>query len=104
MHGDRHVGRDVRHRGVDQVAVKLGELLRIVAAPALALAILRIAQHGDVDLVELQVAAAGVREGAHRLAVGRTQVVEEFLDVGIDLLVDGIAAAPAVEPPTAPGW
>ena len=32
---------------------------------------LRIAEIGEVDLVELQIAAAGVREGAHRLAVGR---------------------------------
>ena len=33
-------------------------------------AILRIAQHRDEDLIELQIAAAGIGEGTYRLAVG----------------------------------
>jgi len=55
------------HRRVDEVRVDIGELFRIVAARALRLAVFRVAHHGDEDFVELQVAAAGVREGAHAL-------------------------------------
>ena len=45
---------------------------------------LRIAQIGQVDLVELQIAAAGVGEGAHHLAVGLAEIAVEVLHVGID--------------------
>src|SRR5215831_7130724 len=88
MHGDGHVGGDVRHRGIDEIAVDLTELFRIVAAILHLLAIVLVAQHRDEDLVELQIAAAGVGEGAHRLAIGLAEVVEERLERGIDLLVD----------------
>ena len=32
VHGDGHVGRNVRHRGVDQIAIERAERIRIVAA------------------------------------------------------------------------
>src|SRR5262249_25820023 len=43
----------------------------------------------DEDLVELEVAAAGVGEGAYRVAVGLPEVGEELIELGIDGLVDG---------------
>src|SRR5262249_45714339 len=39
--------------------------------------------------VELEVTAAGVGKGAHRLAVGLPEVGEELIELGIDCLVDG---------------
>src|SRR5580692_1006380 len=67
MHGHGHVRRNVRHRDVDELAVERAERLRIVAAILHLLAIFWIAQHGDEDFVELQVAAAGIGESAHGL-------------------------------------
>src|SRR5262249_27917492 len=61
----------------------------IVAARGHLRPVFRVAQHGDEDLVELEVAAAGVGEGAHRLAVGLPEVGEEAIELGIDGLVDG---------------
>ena len=77
MHRDRHVGGNVRHRRVDEVGVERAELVRIVAALGHLVAILRIAQHGDEHLVELQIAAAGVGEAAHRLFVGVAEIGPE---------------------------
>ena len=88
VHRDRHVGGDVRHRHIDEVAVDFAELFGIVAAVAHLLAILLVAQHRDEHLVELEIAAAGVREGAHRLAVGLPDIVEEGVEIGIGRLVD----------------
>ena len=79
MHRDRHVGGNVRHRRVDQIGVERAELFRIVAALRHLLAILRIAQHGDEHFVELQIAAAGVGEAAHRLLVGLAEIVQELV-------------------------
>ena len=71
MHRDGHVGRDVRHRGVDEIAIERAERFRIVAALLhLLRGSCRIAQHGDEHFVELQIAAAGVGEGAHGFFVG----------------------------------
>ena len=88
---------NVRHRRVDQVGVERAELVRIVAALRHLLAVLRIAQHGDEHLVELQVAAAGVGEAAHRLLVGVAEVGPELVHVRIGSLVDRRAAGAAVD-------
>src|SRR5262245_22251148 len=97
MHGNRHVGGDVRHRGIDQVGITLGEPAWVVAAPFLGLAVDGVAQHGDEHLVELQVATAGIGESAHALAVGGAQLGEELLEGGIGLLAHRGAAGAAVE-------
>src|SRR6516162_9988984 len=89
VHGDGHVGGNVTHRRVDEIAVELAEAFGIVAARGHLRPVFRIAQHGDEDLVELEVAATGVGEGAHRLAIGLPEVGEELIEVGIDGLVDG---------------
>src|SRR6185312_8098494 len=85
MHRDRHVGGNVRHRGIDELAVKLAQPFGVVAAGGHLRPIFRIAQHGDEHLVELEVAAAGVGEGAHRLAIGLAEIVEELLALGIEI-------------------
>ena len=81
-------GGNIRHRDVDQVAVDLAELLGIVAAIAHLLAVLLVAQHRDEHLVELEIAAAGVGERAHGLAVSLPDIVEEAVEVRVGRLVD----------------
>src|SRR3984957_7001492 len=56
MHGHRHVGRNIRDRDIDEIAVERAKCVRIVAAILHLLAVLRVAQHGDEHLVELQIA------------------------------------------------
>ena len=92
MHGDGHVGGNVRHRRVDHPRIGGRQLVRILAAVAHLLDQLRIAEIGQVDLVELQIAAAGVGEGAHHLAVGLAEIAVELLHVGIDRSRHGVAA------------
>jgi hypothetical protein len=97
MHGDGHIGPNIRHRRVDEIAVKRAELFGVVAAVLHLLAIVRIAQHGDEHFIELQIAAAGISEGAHRLFVGLAEIVEHLIELGIDLAVDRRQRRPAVE-------
>src|SRR6185503_911249 len=97
MHGDAHVGRNVRHRRVDEIAVERPERVRIVAARRHLRAVFFVAQHGDKHLVELQIAAAGVGEGAHGFLVGLAEVVEHLVELRIDLAVDRRARRPAVQ-------
>ena len=56
------------------------------------LAQLGIAEIGEIDLVELQIAAAGIGEGAHRLAVGLAEIAIEILHRRIDRFRHGVAA------------
>ena len=92
MHRDRHVGGDVRHRRVDHVGIDFRQLVGVVAARGHLLAQFRIAQIGQVDLVDLQIAAAGVGEGAHRLAVAGAEVAIEIVHRRIDRLRHRLAA------------
>ena len=94
---------NVRHRRVDQIAVERPELLRIVAALRHLVAILRIAQHGDEHLVELQIAAAGVGEAAHRLLVGVAEIVPEPVHRPGRPACRSASSSAARRSPTAPG-
>ncbi len=62
MHADRHVGRSVPDRVVEQLA-RRSSAAWPGSSPILATcaAQLRIAQIGEIDLVDLQIAAAGAR-------------------------------------------
>jgi hypothetical protein len=51
----------------------------------------------QAGVVELQIAAADVIEGADRLAVGSADVVEIRIEIGIDLAADQVAALTEVE-------
>jgi hypothetical protein len=62
MHGDGHAGRAAGAGGVDQVGVDVQQPVGIVAAVAQHLALVVVAQIGDVHLVELQVGAARLAE------------------------------------------
>ena len=92
MHGDGHVGRDVGDRRVDHAGIDARQRRRILAAIGDLLAQRRIAQIGQIDLVELQIAAAGIGEGAHRLAIGLAEVAIEIVHRRIDRFRHGVAA------------
>ena len=78
MHGGNHVGRLVLQCGIGRVRIKFRQLLGIVAVLDEELALLWIDQNDHIDFVELQIAAAGVAEGAHDLAIGFAEVGVEF--------------------------
>ena len=92
MHGHDHVGRTAGQRQVGHARVLGGQPVGIVAALFRVRPLLRVANHRPRGVVELQVAAAGVVEGADRLLIGEPDVVEIGVDVRIDLLADGLAA------------
>jgi hypothetical protein len=60
-------------------------------------ALVRIAQHRPGGVVELQIAAAGVVEGADRGLIGFGEIVKEHIEVGIDLFADRGAALAEME-------
>src|ERR1700724_2743928 len=97
MHGHPHVRRNVGHRDVDELAVERAERFGIVAAILHLLAIFRIAQHGDEDFVELQVAAGGIGERPHGFFVRLAEIGEHRVELGIDRLVDRRADRAAVQ-------
>ena len=93
MHGDGHVGRDVGNRGIDHAGIDRRQRRRIVAARGDLFAQRRIAQIGEVDLVELQIAAAGIGEGAHHLAIGLAEIAIEIVHRP-DRSISGTASRP----------
>ena len=60
VHGQRHAGGLVRHHLVDEAGVAVRQFVGVVAALARGLAHLVVAQVGQVGVVHLHVAAAGV--------------------------------------------
>ena len=52
----------------------------------------RIAQIGQIDLVELQIAAAGIGESAHRLAIGLAEIAIKIVHRRIELFRHHVAA------------
>ena len=96
MHGDRQVGRPAVERGIDRPGIALLQPVDVVAARARLLQLAVVAEIGPHGVVELQVAAAGIVEGADRLPVSGGRVGEELVDVRIDRL-DGVIAETEVE-------
>src|SRR6516164_6160599 len=94
VHARRHVPRPILDRGIEELGVGPRQPGRILADIGDLLAQLRIAQVGEVDLVDLQIAAAGRGEVADFLAVDTGKIVVEGVDVGIGLGIDRAASAP----------
>src|SRR5215470_1992647 len=92
MHGHDHIGGTAGQCQVRHLRIVRGQTIGIVAARLGMLALLRIADHRPGGVVELQVAAAGVVEGADGLAIGHAHVVEVAVEIGVDLLADGLPA------------
>ena len=94
MRGDGHVGGLCLQDAVDRVHVALRHLVDVDALGGVRFALGRVAELAPAGVVELQVAAAQVVEGAHGVAVYLNDVVEEHRLVGIALdgAVRGLAA------------
>ena len=71
----------------------LGQCVRLHADVADLRAQRRIAQIGEIDFVDLQIAAAGCGEVGDLLAIDVREIVVKFLDVGVGFAVDRVAAA-----------
>ena len=92
MAGD-HVGRLVLERHVGRARIQFRQLVGIVAVLDEELPLLGIDQNDHVDFVKLQIAAAGVAEGAHDLAIGFAQVGVELFERIVDRSVEDRLAA-----------
>ena len=97
MHGDGHARRAPGAGGVGEIGIDLQQPVGIVAAAAQVVALRLVAEVGDEHLVELQVAAARLAEGAHRLAVGPAEIGEKRLHVGVDRPLDRLPSAAIVQ-------
>jgi hypothetical protein len=53
----------------------------------------RVAEKGDIDIVELQITAAGRRQIGDFLAIDAGEVGIKFADIGIGAVVDGASTA-----------
>src|SRR4029450_12218714 len=96
VHGDRHVGRNVRHRDVDEIAIQLAKPFQIIATVFHGLPIFWIAQHGDEYFIKLEITAAGIGEGAHRSPVGLPEIIEKLVQRWINLRIDWCGHRPAI--------
>src|SRR5215472_3629458 len=94
MHAYRHVTRPILDRGIEELGVGPRQRGRVLADIGDLFAQLLIAQIGEVDLVDLQIATAGCGEIADFLAVDTGKIVVEGIDVGIGLGIDRAASAP----------
>src|SRR5262249_21368215 len=88
MHAHRHVPRPILDRGIEELGVGPRQRSRVLADIGDLLAQLRIAEIGEIDLVDLQITAAGRGEGAGFVAVDTGKIVVEGVDVGIGLGID----------------
>ena len=82
--------------------VAVQQLVGIVAARDHLVAILRVAEHRDEHLVELQIAAARRRERAHGRAIGLAEIREQLLAPRVHARRRSAAARAFPTAPTAP--
>ena len=92
MHADRHRRRCRRDRVAERLDIEAGQPRRIVAVGGHPLAHDRVAQHGQRDFVELNIAAAGGGQRGDLGAIDRGKIAKEFFRTVIDA-GDRIAAA-----------
>ena len=95
--GDDEVVGAAGDDGVDQLGVGVGELVGILAALDGTGAHHRVAQVGEVGVVELHVPTARRVEGVELGAVARREVGEELLQVGVGVEVDRCPATTEVD-------
>src|SRR5580692_10737505 len=88
-----HVGRPPGQRLIGGVNVKVDELVGVPAFALGALAQPRVAQHGDGDLVELDVWAASLAQAVNFLPEYQRQIGEELARIRIDLRIGEVAAS-----------
>jgi hypothetical protein len=74
---DNHVGRGVGHAVIDGLDIEVDKPVGVLSRARDLLADSRVAQHGDSDLVELDVAAAGLGQVGYFLPVDGGKVGEE---------------------------
>ena len=93
MHADGQIVGPVVRRGAYQAALKAHLLFRLHALLPRFLLEFRVADIGGVGVVDLNVGAAFGGEGSDLLAIDTGDVVEIFLQIGVDHRVDRVASA-----------
>ncbi len=88
MHRHDHVARAAGERCFGHARVFFRQPIGIIAARLGGFALLGVADHRPGGVIELQVAAAGVVEGADGLAVGLANVMEVGIEIRIDIFAD----------------
>ena len=97
MHGGGQISGLVLQRRIHHAHIDLALLHRIIATRRQHFALGGIAEIGEAAIVDLQIAAASGVEAMHRLLIGLSEVVVEFLHGRIDAHVDHLAAAAIVQ-------
>jgi hypothetical protein len=96
MGGDRHVGRLIPDRVVDQLGVVVGQRRDVHAAILRLLHLDVRAQIGPGGIVELKVAAASIVECLHRLPVCAGNIGVDRVALRIEFRVDRSRLKPKV--------
>lgn len=94
---DLHVCGALGDGLVDELGIFAGEGGEVLVAVFGLLAHVRVAEVGEVGVVELDEAAAGVVEAGEFLLVHAGEVLEELVEVGVGFDGDGGAAAAEVD-------
>ena len=97
MHGDQQVGGLLRQRRRHHAGIDLRLAVRIVPALAQHLPLRRIAEIGEGDVVELQIAAARPVHVGDRGGIGAADIGVEFLHVGIQAGLHHLPPAPVMQ-------
>lgn len=97
MDTDLHVGRLLGDSCVDELGILLGQSLQVFVPGLGLLAHLGVAEIGEVGVVELDKAAAGLIEQVKFLLVDAGQVLKEEVQIRVRVDVDASTATPEVD-------
>lgn len=93
MDGDSHVLWCILDSGVDQGSVLSGQDVEVLSSSSGGLSHLQVAKVSQVGVIELNEGAAGFAECLDLGTVGGSQILEEVIEVGVGLDVDGSSAS-----------
>ena len=88
VHGDHHVIGTPLNGRVDQIGVDAREFFRVIAPVLQNLPLFRVAQVGEIHLVQLQIATSQIRKSMDGTVVCAAEVGVEITHFGIDGLAD----------------
>ena len=97
MEGNAEPVRGAGHDGVDDLHIGVQQNPPIVAAFGQQFANAGVAELDDGGFVDLQIGAAGVRQGLHLGVVGGRQIGPEGAQIGIHLGTDIGAPGPVMD-------
>src|SRR3984957_18653531 len=97
MHRNDHVAWSIADRIIHEPTIEARQGVGIVAARLGRFADRRIAEIGEIGVVELEIAAATLGEIGDLVAIGGGEIVVEAFQLGVDAVADRLAAAAEME-------